>query len=332
MTAKRPPSLENVQKFAVDPFGNAKLSFKPTPQEYFFILVESDDPYLANLTSKKIAKSLGGEVQRHHSEELSNAQSEAVIFETLTSRSIFSPQRTVIVSDLQKLKSATLAKFIGKLGDLSSSSHFIGTWINKDKKSVAPIINPYAIICSIPTITSVAIEKFIVSLLVENGHSGNICPEATKLCFTLYKDNLELLSNEVSKIALILPSDTQVSAKHILTYTSAKPEKSSFDLLNAIASRNRLLSLSLAKDILTQGMHPLQLLSFLTTAFKTLLISYNTNPAELSWYGKKLLQMKGALPLERCMKICNELASLELKLKGEGIDDDFEICNSISRL
>ncbi len=112
---------------------------------------------------------------------------------------------------------------------------------------------------------------------------------------------------------------------------SGAPERTSFQLVHLIAQKSTIKASALLKDLLEQGIHPLQLSGFLNRAFRTMLAKKTSdnkthsslhNELTNNWFLRNLSSSANLFTAQELEKSVNSLKHLDLKLKGSSLSPE----------
>lgn len=267
---------------------------------------------------------------KYFGSELTKKQSIDQLRSELLNQSLFSKCKLIVVYEADKIKAA-LAKPLAdsiKKGTGDSFLILTGAKINTQ----TPLLNylkDSAQILDIKDLSKQELTRWIQQEAKGAGANG-IEPQAIKLLVDSYGSDLNTLSNEISKLALL---ERDISFTLTNELSSKNPEQTSFELFIQLSRKNLAASTKLAKDLLAQGLHPLQLSAFLSRCYRTLIANSDgqkSSSGELSngWFLSKLSPAKKAFSTEELRKSLEILKEMDRKLKSSSTDEEllFTIC------
>ena len=260
------------------------------------------------------------------------------LLSSLGNLSLFSRSQLITIYEADKIKSAA-AKALNEavergLGD----TLLVLTAESIDAKgSFSASVSHLATIIEFAELDGTALRQWIQKEAVRAGAAG-VETDALALLIQCYGGSLADLSPEIAKLALLTEEGGKISKHLVENLSLTHPERTSFELIGRLAQRDAEGSLLLTKQLLEQGFHPLQLLSFLTRCFRTLLARKDPAPqfthAELenAWFVRNIakgLHGFSELELGAALRLLREL---DLRLKSSGLEPQLELARAVQRI
>lgn len=153
-----------------------------------------------------------------------------------------------------------------------------------------------------------------------------IAPEAVDLLATYVGSNLRLLDQELEKLATYLGGQGTIGRAEVERLVSSVQEANVFHMVDALGSRNGRRALQLLRRLLSEGEHPLYLLTMITRQFRLLL-----QARELDAKGVPPAEMAGQMEVKpfvakKCLEQAMRFRPAELRaILGELLEIDVGI-------
>lgn len=267
----------------------------------------------------------GSEITRP--QDVSNVKAE------LANQSLFSKAKLLTIYEADKIKAA-IAKPLADAIQKGSGDTFliVSTAAINTKTPLPNYIKDAAQLLEIADFNPQELARWIQQEAKSAGANG-IEQDALRHLINCYNNDLSALSNEIAKLALLVPSTANIDLKLVLELAIKNPEQTSFELFTQVSKKNLSASMKLAKDLLSQGMHPLQLSAFLSRCYRTLIANFDgqkSASSELSnfWFLKQVSAAKKAFSLEELRRSLEALKEMDQKLKSSSTDEEllFTLC------
>ena len=107
--------------------------------------------------------------------------------------------------------------------------------------------------------------KWLVNFVIEKGKS--ISEENASLLVDISGDNRSMLENQLEKIFTFMNKENEITFKHIRELTIRLKKYSIFDLQNAIGKKDKGKAISIAFNLLDNGVEPVFIIAMLTRYF-----------------------------------------------------------------
>lgn len=269
-----------------------------------------------------------------HSSTVSNEKTLSNLLTSLANMSIFADYRAVAILDVDSLKVALLDILASYMTKHSSDVVLFLTAkplsSKKRTASLDTVINNCRTIVNLNSLTPFALKNWVRAEFKRAGASQNINDDALDLLISLHVNklhgnSLNALVQEVAKLSLVAPHNTNITLQMVRQTSWGSPEKTSFQLIHLIANRDLIKSLATLHDLLNQGQHPLQLSAFLSRAFRTMLAQIslvNTSNSNLhsdlnnAWFVKNLQPAIRSFTMPNIKKSLIALKRLDEELKS----------------
>ncbi len=262
---------------------------------------------------------------------------------SLSSASLFASFRLIVLSHPDSLR-ANPAKRLGEILERTGDSNLIVIIAaGSDKKLLLLDHLPQgALTVEMSDFTSTELRNWIEKELLKQGHQGGITPEGTKLIADSIGNNLALISQELGRIALMIDPSTKIDRVLIEKNLLGGPEHTSFELIQALGTRNLPLAQELLQNLLEHGQHPLQISSFLSRCFRSMLFKISsqnsradfvkspelTNP----WFMRNLTGALSRYSERRLRSIIETLGALDFQLKSSGLPPELALSLALPKL
>jgi len=174
------------------------------------------------------------------------------------------------------------------------------------------------------------LQKWILAEVKKRG--GKIEERATDLLVNFIGPNLWQMSNELDK--LMAYGQGKISAKDVELLVEANQEENIFNLVDALASKNKKRAIKLIKEQLEKGTAFVQIISLLARQFRIILQIKESKSKFLNYYQlaselgvhpysvKKSLEQAKKYTLEELKKIYQELLKIDLQLKTTSLEPE----------
>ena len=181
----------------------------------------------------------------------------------------FSDRRLVIVSDSSFFKSANdaLADYIKKLPD-----YIVLIFIEKnvDKRNkVYKAVNSAGYVCEMAYQTTAMLKKWIAGMLAKEHFK--VAEAACDMLLEKTGANMELIRNEVDKLISYCEGKEAVMPEDISAVCSTQTTSRIFEMIEAVAGKNRDKALNLYYDLLELKESPMLILYLIVRQFNGIL-------------------------------------------------------------
>ncbi len=254
--------------------------------------------------------------------ELSSASSVEHIVSAITSLSLFSTRELVVIYDFEKIKSAAQQALAAALPRKTDSSLLVlCSSSGAAKGPLATALASVATHVEFQQLEGNVLDKWIDREISRVGIASGITVEARAALLQRFGDDLTQLSHELEKLSLLTSSGTPIERSLVETLSRRRADRTSFELVRQIGLRNRVAIMGTVHDLLLQGLHPLQIVAFLSRAWRTMLGRLappaGALPGDLAnpWFLRQLGPMTSHFSVDRLTRGVALLAKLDFQLK-----------------
>lgn len=258
---------------------------------------------------------------------------------SLTSASLFTPKQLVLLYEVDKLRAAPLKALLEALERADPSVLVLAT--SGDAVKSASIA---AIGCTVE-LTDLQgpqlrrwIEREIQRMGSYAGQSMQIAEDAVDLLVRCYGSDVEALAPELEKLTLVTPLGGEINRGVVERLSLRTGEVTSFELVRHLARKNLASATGLAAELVTQGMHPLQISVFLSKCFRVLLAhserSATPLPSELGnqWFVRQLGNAGQAFSTHELLGALEVLSQLDFQLKDSKLPADVALSLAVVKI
>lgn len=271
--------------------------------------------------------------------DLNNKQIMGNFTSLITNYSLFSKSNIVIIYDVEQIKAASHNQLIEALKKNTSNLIIICAQVETAKTS---IVNKLIDLCSLISITELkgpGLSKWIEREFLKINPSIQIDSGVIPYLQNNFGDNINQLLNEIEKICLLSTQNNNISLELVQDIVAGSKESSSFELVSQMAGKNSYAALKTSKSLLEQGLHPLQISSFLSKAFRIIAANKESSvkdpeTKELSnfWFLKQLSAAIRAFSVPDLKESIEVLKKLDFQLKDSGLEAQISLLNSVQRI
>lgn len=286
-------------------------------------LLYGEEQYLVNDELSRITKShAGASIEKFISPKFSD------LIEAISIPSLFSPNRLIIVEDLDF--SQENEKFIPSISDLSDSVSLViknPEGLDKRSKTYKAIearseVHEFRMI---PEWEEDKIAEFVKKGFEKQGKK--ISTDNAYLLVDGAGRNLGILSSEILKISTYA-GEKQTIEKEDIEKLMARGGWDAFSLSQAVFLKNRALALKMAENLINDNEDPIALLGLLASQFRTLykvklLAGRGDNPSQISrrlkasqFYINKLFENSRIFKLDEIQNAMEAIYYTDLRLKS----------------
>ncbi len=279
--------------------------------------------------------------------ELGNSQVLENLKRGLENLSLFSKTQLVVIYQADEVK-AQIAHALAPTLLLGARSNFIiltaSSW--NQKTSLLNDLSSSLLSLEMTELKGEPLNRWIQKEVRRIGASG-IEPAAITQLVQCYGGDTQRLSQEIGKLSLLTDRGALISKKLVEQISYRTPERTSFELVNQLARKNIVGAVKLTEDLVLQGLHPLQLLSFLSKAFRTAAANkgrtstsygedFAGNPVhpELAnpWFIRNLSAAISGFSEQELKAALETLKSLDLELKSSGLPPELSLSVAVQRI
>lgn len=278
------------------------------------------------------------QAQKYFGDDLRTKKAALEICNVLGAPSLFSPLQIAVIYKADKVRVAA-ADPIAKMLNSGGATGLLILVADKfnSKAAFFSRIAKVATVAEFTPLSNARLQKWIAKEAQSLGIAG-VEPKAANTLIKALGGDLQLLSAQLSKLSLLCEPDETLSATLVERFVSFSPEVGSFDLFTAMANKNVIKAEVLLRKLITQGLHPLQISSFLSRCVRTLLAMCARETAvhskELSnpWFQRNMGKHSRAFSIQELRAATSEIASLDYLLKGGGVADDLSISSVVRKI
>lgn len=190
-----------------------------------------------------------------------------------------SEKRLVIVKDIDAYKAGDLEELVRYLKDPSPSTCLvmISHQGKYDKKAVVSAVEASGAVTRFFPL----LEREIISWIDEQVKSRgmSVQRDAAQFLFQILGNDLQKIGNELEKIQIFLKGEKNISYETARTVAGDFREYTSFDLADAVGSKNGERALVILSRLLQEGEAPVGLLGSITWNFRRLMVAKSMEAA-----------------------------------------------------
>ncbi len=278
-------------------------------------------------------------VASYFGSDLGTAASVAPIVQSLGMLSLFCKASLVVVFEADKIKAAAAKALLAALAKPSPFVLCIFVAEAASQKSgLLPELEKTCTLVEFKELEGAALRRWIEREISANDVAG-ITKDALDELVKRYGSDLDSLSRTINHLSLLVPQGRQVTKTLVDDICSKNPETHSFEVVRRLAAKNPVGAVLLTQILLAQGFHELQLSSFLSRCFRTLLAqrgsSMNQELApELSnpWFVKNLAASSRTFSTKDLVSSLEVLKLLDFQLKDSRLPDSLVISTAMQRI
>lgn len=271
--------------------------------------------------------------------ELSSKNSIENILSSLNNLSLFSENDLVVIYDADKIKAPVAKLLAPALISGSGACAVILSAESLDNKSpLLKEISAHSTKVVFDDMAPVALRRWIEREAVKSAGVLGIDPDAAALLIKNYNNDVSAISRELEKLALLTAPGENITSRLVSQLSLRSPETTSFALLAQIARRNSAGAATLVEDLLSQGLHPLQISAFLSKAYRMLIVQKSGSQANASaelnnaWMLRNLSSCLGSFSLQELKSALRLLATLDFQLKDSGLPHPLALSLAVGKL
>ncbi len=268
--------------------------------------------------------------------DLNNKQIMGNFTSLISNYSLFSQSNIVIIYDVEQIKAASQKQFVEALNNNTSNLILICA---QEETSKTSIVNKFIDLCSPITISELkgaALSKWIEREFLKINPLFEIDSAVISYLQNNLAEDLNQLLNEIEKISLLSAQSKKITLELVQDVLACSKESSSFELVSQMAGKNPYGAIRISKALLEQGLHPLQISSFLSKAFRIIAANKESSvkdpeTKELSnfWFLKQLSTAIRGFSISDLKKSIEVLKKLDFQLKDSGLEPQISLLNSV---
>jgi DNA polymerase-3 subunit delta len=276
--------------------------------------------------------------QTYFGDELTSKHSVTRISAALQNLSLFSSEELIVIYNADKVRVAAADPLAEALTRTSESTLVILTAsaYNQRQGLFSRLKNVPHTIVDIKALEGNKLLRWIEKEAARV--DVNMSQDATAMLAKCYGNDINRLSQEVEKLALLVDTKGQITRSLVEQTSLQTPEMTSFELFQCIARKDTVRAVTLAHTLIHQGFHPLQLSSFLSRCSRILLAQKEKQGiklhAELSnyWFTKNLGSAANHYKSEDLVTSIDVLKNLDMSLKGANTSPELVTTIAVQRL
>jgi DNA polymerase III delta subunit len=258
------------------------------------------------------------------------------LYVTLQSTSLFSSYSCLIINDIETLPKRSIEGFINSIVRPNPKKLLFIAGVFKDLPSEYQNIFPFSF--SLKQLSPAASSKWIRREVQSRGIANEIEAEAIETLMQYYDGKFDTVVSEIERLSLLISNNQPLTTRLILEHTASSNAAVTFDLIHAIARKDLLSASKITQSLLDNGMHPLQLNSFLSRACRMLLAHTGRDLAGLnselsqSWYWGKIKSAQNQFSERELRRALAVIKKADSDLKGGKIEEGLVVNLTVSQL
>lgn len=271
--------------------------------------------------------------------DLASGASAEPICADLLSLSLFSKNQLIVIYEADKIKASAQKPLIDALERASTGSVLVlACEAVNQKAALLQRAIELGTVVELTELSGPQLERWIEKEVQRAGIASGINGDAKQLLITCYGGDISHLAPEIEKLSLLVVPGEPITRELVEAVSLRNPEVTSFELVRQMAQRNVLRSVALANDLLLQGLHPLQVNSFLSRAFRTLLAQKDQSGAPIAselnnpWFSRQLGSSLNAFTSADLVEAVRTLAKLDFQLKDSGLPSPLALSLAVQHI
>ena len=305
------------------------------------ILLVAEEPFRTKRFIEWIESNLFNEKDSFKSiygQELNNKSVvESLRLEAAT-LSLFSKDSLIVVHEADSVKAAFAAPLAQAWKNPSPNISVI--LVCKDASSSAPLIKAireHSTLVNIEQFKGKELATWLKKEATRLTNGAGIEDSAVQLLIKCYGENLTSLSHELEKLSLLSELGKPIQRALVEQISLQNPEHTSFELFDQLANRNAIGIVRLTKDLAGQGMHALQIASFISRCLRTALAHKEPGVSptgELSnpWFVRKLSHTFSKFTQRDLIHALKVMRETDLQLKGSKLPDELTLTLALQKI
>jgi DNA polymerase-3 subunit delta len=194
------------------------------------------------------------------------------IIEAVNTFPMISKRRLVLVNQLEKLRDPEQESIIDSIATLSSRSTLIlfGSDLDRRKKFFR-VLRDTCCVAEFPTLKGPALERWASAFVKQRGH--RISSASIKKIVDLAGSDLQSLAMELEKLLLYAGDMQNVPDSAVNDLVRESRQQSIFELIDAVARRDRSGALKSLSNLMRMGEHPLVVVTMLARHCRQVIIA-----------------------------------------------------------
>lgn len=294
-------------------------------------LIYGEEEYLKKQYRDRMKKAIIGDDTINYSYYEGDSISADEVIDMCETMPFFSERRLVIVEDSSFFKSSNdkLADYIKKLPD-----YIVLIFVEKnvDKRNkVYKAVNSCGYVCEMSYQSTSALKKWIAGILAKENY--RVSETACDMLLDMTGANMELIRNELNKLISYCAGRTAVMPEDVSAVCSTQTTSRIFEMIEAVACKNRDKALNLYYDLLELKESPMLILYLIVRQFNGILqakeyAANNMSSREVAsrmkiqpFIAGKYLSQAKYFTIDRIKEILRECADVEESVKQGRLQD-----------
>jgi len=278
-------------------------------------------------------------VSSYFGSELTNQAKVNSILSTLANPSLFAPLQLVIIHSVDSLKLALLKTLLEAVTQSNTTLTIFTVTSTNEVSKLQKDLAKHGSIVELPKLGPAQVKRFIVNDIKKLG--AKIENDALELLVSYLGNNISELEKALEKLCLLVGPQETITSALVKTLSFSAKDISSFELVKQLGKKNIFAAVDISKSLFNQGLHPLQILSFLSRSFRILLAlkEKNNNAAhkvhtELSnpWFVRQLSPLLNYFTTHDLISSIDLLKGLDFSLKDANVGDEAVFSIAMQRL
>lgn len=269
--------LKNLKQFAASR-SNPDSSFSISELEKFSlytpVVIKGGEAFRAKRVVELTAEILFSSspkksVRTYFASDLSNPSIINSLLAEGKGGALFSTTSCVALYDTESLKVGVLDKILSLLTLKQSEIFFVIVAGDKANKLLDALEGRFLNV-TLSELQGDQLGKWAQKELERQGHRGGIEPAAIDCLVRSFGQDATRLLSELGKLALGVSQDTVIRRADVESLLLQQPEVNTFSLLESMAEKDLKRALKIFFALISQGMHPLQILALVSKSLRSL--------------------------------------------------------------
>ena len=260
------------------------------------------------------------------------------IVSTLENPPLFSRAGMIVVYDVDKIKTASKNLLVDAIKSQKSPTLVLLTSGEANKKNaILSGLLSSATVVEIEELKGNKLLRWVEREIKAKGNEQEIDREALALLAENCGADISLLTQEIQRLCLLTNRQEKITLGLVEEFLRKTSKQTSFLLLQHIAKKKTSSAVAAAEELLAQGLAPLQLNSFLSRAFRTMILAKKQSshlPQSLAnpWFLRNLRGSTNAFSSKELKDSLDIVKSLDAQLKSSSLPPQLLVSIAISRL
>ncbi len=295
--------------------------------------LEGDDYFLQDLVSSKVEKALFDGNAAHRTILLPDEMSGKEIVDRLTETDLFSSKKLFILRNPQSIREKTQKEILDYCSNPIPSHCLIIIHDNfLKKRAFITKLKSTLDVISVSRPFENKLKEWARYFFKENGR--NVDQGVITAIMEIAGDSLHHLSNEISKICLLIQDDEIVTKELVYQFTGWNREFQRWEFILSIANKDLPKSLAVGQSLINQNETLLSLLYPLTSFFQEVLYeklspgTFNPRTGYIPLapsVKKKIPQYAKSISQQEVEFALGQLGELDNRIKSTTVSDESEL-------